>query len=216
MKKMSRTEAGRLGGLASIAGTKKRCREMREKYYQDPKICKNDLCQSIIPFEKRKTNIFCSSSCAATFNNKKKAESRTKIIRICQHPTCNNPIKCNLNTFFCSRKCYNDNQRLERFKRVEDGNAREWTVKEYLLYHHGNVCSGCDITSWQGKELKMDLDHIDGNPDNNTLENCRLLCPNCHRQTPTYKGGNSKGKNNKNDQRNIRRRAIYKKQTGAL
>ena len=32
----------------------------------------------------------------------------------------------------------------------------------------------------------MQLDHIDGNSDNNFLDNLRLLCPNCHTQTETF------------------------------
>jgi len=38
----------------------------------------------------------------------------------------------------------------------------------------------------------LDLDHIDGNRENNLDENLRLLCPTCHAQTPTYKGKNIK------------------------
>lgn len=30
------------------------------------------------------------------------------------------------------------------------------------------------------------MDHIDGNPKNNTLENVRWLCPNCHVQTENW------------------------------
>lgn len=48
-------------------------------------------------------------------------------------------------------------------------------------------CAECGIGSeWNGKALTLQLDHIDGNSENNALENLRLLCPNCHTQTPTY------------------------------
>lgn len=36
------------------------------------------------------------------------------------------------------------------------------------------------------KPLVLQLDHIDGNHRNNTIDNLRWLCPNCHTQTPTY------------------------------
>lgn len=54
-------------------------------------------------------------------------------------------------------------------------------------------CAHCggDAT-WNGKPLKLDLDHINGISNDNRLINLRFLCPNCHRQTPTW--GNTNGK----------------------
>lgn len=57
-----------------------------------------------------------------------------------------------------------------------------------------NVCSECGLREWLGKPLAMHIDHINGTPDDNRLENLRMLCPNCHSQTPTYAGRNSKRK----------------------
>ena len=51
-----------------------------------------------------------------------------------------------------------------------------------------NVCEECGIVDWNGKELVMQLDHIDGVPHNHLLSNLRLLCPNCHAQTDTWCG----------------------------
>ena len=39
---------------------------------------------------------------------------------------------------------------------------------------------------WNNKPLSFHLDHIDGNRNNNQRSNLRLLCPNCHSQTPTW------------------------------
>ncbi len=36
----------------------------------------------------------------------------------------------------------------------------------------------------------LEIDHIDGNSDNNSEENLRLVCPNCHSLTSTYCGTN--------------------------
>lgn len=51
-------------------------------------------------------------------------------------------------------------------------------------------CYECDLFSWRGKPLSLHLDHKDGDNQNHRLENLRLLCPNCHSQTPTYGGRN--------------------------
>lgn len=49
-------------------------------------------------------------------------------------------------------------------------------------------CETCGISEWQGKPIVMQLHHIDGNRNNNSLNNLQVLCPNCHSQTDTFCG----------------------------
>lgn len=51
-------------------------------------------------------------------------------------------------------------------------------------------CEECGIESWNAKPISFDLHHINGINDDHRLENLKILCPNCHSQTPSYKGGN--------------------------
>ncbi|MFH8931798.1 HNH endonuclease signature motif containing protein [Streptomyces pristinaespiralis] len=50
-------------------------------------------------------------------------------------------------------------------------------------------CALCGLDgAWQGCPLPLEVDHIDGDWRNNRLDNLRLLCPNCHSSTDTYRG----------------------------
>lgn len=61
------------------------------------------------------------------------------------------------------------------------------SIKARLIKECKSICTLCGIFSWKGSPLVMEMDHIDGNNRNNTRENLRLLCPNCHSQTPTFR-----------------------------
>lgn len=57
-------------------------------------------------------------------------------------------------------------------------------VKEgYKLYK----CESCGITEYNGKPISLEINHIDGNNGNHSLNNLEVLCPNCHSQTDTYR-----------------------------
>jgi 5-methylcytosine-specific restriction endonuclease McrA len=66
---------------------------------------------------------------------------------------------------------------------------RKTIIRQQLLPYK---CSICGITEWNGKTLSLELDHINGENNDNRIENLRFLCPNCHSQTDTYGSRNQK------------------------
>ena len=62
-------------------------------------------------------------------------------------------------------------------------------IKEGLKKYQ---CEMCGLIEWHGIKIGLELDHINGNCYDHRLENLRLLCPNCHATTSTYRGKNKK------------------------
>lgn len=166
----------------------------------------------------KKYNKFCNKSCAAIYNNSHRSiESRNKqkesirslfgtVPRKCL--VCSNELPpCHQKT--CSKKCNLLHRWNEQKIKIENGLVKHSSSqRKYLSESKGYSCELCSVgDQWNGKPITLQVDHIDGNPDNNYPSNLRLLCPNCHSQTPTYKGGNKK--NLKMDTRSKLHRKIY-------
>ena len=73
---------------------------------------------------------------------------------------------------------------------------RSYNLKTRLIEegYKENKCERCSISEWQGEILVLELDHINGDNKDNRLENLKILCPNCHSLTPTFRGRNHKKK----------------------
>lgn len=71
-----------------------------------------------------------------------------------------------------------------------------YKLKRRLIYEgvFEPKCYRCGLTSWLGQPIPLELEHKNGNSQDNTLSNLTLLCPNCHALTSTYRGKNKKSK----------------------
>jgi len=125
---------------------------------------------------------FCSTSCAASFNN--------KIVKIKKKPRC---LNCGLNIArghkYCNNKCQGEYiWKTNTIPKILRGECKSLkTIKKYLFEVRGEACEACSTTKdWNGKKLTLQADHIDGNYYNNKVENIKILCPNCHSQTDTH------------------------------
>jgi 5-methylcytosine-specific restriction endonuclease McrA len=98
---------------------------------------------------------------------------------------------------YCSLKCQHEDQYKQNISdwlskkitgKKADGRPSDF-VRKYLLEETNYKCSSC---GW-GKPnpvngiIYLEVDHIDGSRENGYRENLRVLCPNCHTLTDTYK-----------------------------
>jgi 5-methylcytosine-specific restriction endonuclease McrA len=72
---------------------------------------------------------------------------------------------------------------------IQSDRLRRRLINEGVLARR---CSDCKLDTWMDQPIPLELDHIDGNHQNNALDNLRLLCPNCHSLTPTFRGKNKR------------------------
>jgi len=74
-------------------------------------------------------------------------------------------------------------------KNISGPTLKERLIKERFFKRE---CSDCKNVEWQGKPIPLQIEHINGNPDDYRIGNLKIICPNCHALTPTYCGKNTK------------------------
>lgn len=71
------------------------------------------------------------------------------------------------------------------------------SLRYRILYEQHEKCNRCGFNEWMGEKLILELEHKDGNHNNNIRENLEMLCPNCHSLTETWRGRNKTDKRHK-------------------
>ncbi len=153
------------------------------------------------PFQGVSSRKFCSRSCSVTFNNKKSPKRKRHGGPRKPCPVCGTEPEGR--NKYC-RTCIANGAHLH-FKTDLKDMQTSTSLRNYILRTREYVCVDCRLSEWRGQPIPLEVEHVDGNSDNNTEENLKLLCPNCHALTPTYKS-----RNRGNSARQKKRRLRYK------
>ena len=98
---------------------------------------------------------------------------------------------------FCSVSCSTEYRSAEHKKKFWNETLEKRidrpTARRYIAEVRGYKCEKCDISEWNGNPITLHVDHVNGDPSNDSPSNLRLLCPNCHSQTE-FLGGANKGR----------------------
>ena len=102
---------------------------------------------------------------------------------------------------YCSNSCQQEHEYklwIEKYKQDNSiAKSSKWgqipnQLRRYIFEKFENKCCLCgwsEINPYTNT-LPLEIDHIDGNSENNSEDNLRLICPNCHSLTSTYRGAN--------------------------
>lgn len=114
---------------------------------------------------------------------------------------CNKLTKRNFYTY-CSNSCQAEHQYKKYISDWKKGTVSGLRgihttnisrhLKRFVVEKFAEKCSLC---RWHEihpitQKVPLEIDHIDGNAENNTEKNLRLLCPNCHSLTITFRNLN--------------------------
>ena len=185
-----------------------KCKGIRQTKPKEIRECARPECDKTFALVDKRQK-FCSRSCAAQVNNvgKNRWASIVKPIKVIKPkslitlPSAPKPPRsetsgssrkhtcsgCGITTWSLSPWCKPCTPE-KPFELLGPDTRR----RRVLAEQDGN-CNRCGISSWLGEPLTLELEHKDGNTENNLRDNLECICPNCHSLTATWRGRNKNG-----------------------
>ena len=138
--------------------------------------------------EHNKLGTYCSRSCAnsRTWSDEVNAKRSAKMVGKPSTRIIGDMDKWRANI----KQKWLDKYNATPFEELGMENRRRRVFEE-----QNSCCNNCGISEWQGMKISLELEHKDGNNQNNSRDNLEGLCPNCHSITDTWRGRNKPSRN---------------------
>jgi hypothetical protein len=186
------------------------CNTKITKYTKDVKRNKNNFCSKScaakynnrIYIKRPKNNIVIDLRKEKTIQKTESPETtrKRKYLKLCINCKCEYH-GMRIDQKYCSLKCQSEYQRNEKINQWKLGEIEGWSgktfqlksfVRSYIKNKYDNKCSKCgwnEIHPITGN-VPIEINHIDGNPQNCKEDNLEVLCPNCHSLTYNFRALN--------------------------
>jgi hypothetical protein len=181
------------------------------------KCCKEEIYADVT--NKGQRRMFCTKSCAATYNNLKRSSDNIPTIKYrrkeykvsCTCVYCKKAYERHKyrKGKYCSNKCQQGHKHEHYYSNfIQDWKAGKklgYTgklmlivkpIRKYLFNKYDNKCCKCGWNKIHSitNKIPLEVNHIDGDAANCKENNLELLCPSCHSLTPNFRALNKNSK----------------------
>lgn len=162
------------------------CNHCKKSIYVKKNIYENSISKTF----------YCNHKCAATENNKGRVQTEETKQKIRERLKNNNQI-----SWFKIKSKQEIDEIIQKIKAVKlkqllernwDEIGYDTKIKRVKIEQQGK-CKKCGLSKWQNQDIILEIEHKNGNHNNNNRDNLEALCPNCHSMTGTWRGRNKKG-----------------------